>query len=238
MTVMILIEWRSVVKSLLTLSTLTLYTDDRQTAQTVSVPRPFPHATPQKGICLCAATHRNRSCWWAWSHKTSLCADCCQCCPSFACCSPLGWYKKKAESRCKARWMDRGSSCVWQKMTTLGRSGWMHWKNLVREITWSGSQGRGFPLHQVLWDIDAESTNYLLVRDGEESVEEWLVAVTWMWRLWQSINRLIDSDRLKQLFDYSFPELKQHCRCRFDVYFLYLFTLILFVVAVQVALQY
>lgn len=119
MTVMILIEWRSVVKSFLTLSTLTLYTDDRQTAQTVSVPRPFPHATPQKGICLCAATDRNRSCWWAWSRKTSLCADCCQCCPSFACCSPLGWYKKKAESRCKARWMDRGSSCVWQKMTTL-----------------------------------------------------------------------------------------------------------------------
>lgn len=54
----------------------------------------------------------------------------------------------------------------------------MHWKNLVREITWSGSQGRGFPLYQVLWDIDAESTNYLLVKDGEESVAEWLVALT------------------------------------------------------------
>lgn len=128
--------------------------------------------------------------------------------------------QKKAESRCKARWMDRGSSFVWQKMATLGRSDWMHWKNLVREITWSGSQGRGFPLYQVLWDIDAESTNYLLVKDGEESVAEWLVALTWMWRLWQSINRLIYSNRLKQLFDYSFPELTQHCRCCFDIYFL------------------
>lgn len=123
MTVMILIEWRSVVKSFLTLSTLTLYTDDRQTAQTVSVPRPFPHATPQKGICLCAATHRNRSCWWAWSHKTSLCADCCQCCPSFACCSPLGWYKKKQKVDVRLG--------GWTVEAAASDKKWQHWAGVA-----------------------------------------------------------------------------------------------------------
>lgn len=40
------------VKSFLTLSTLTLYTDDRQTAQTVSIPRPFPPPPTRAFACV------------------------------------------------------------------------------------------------------------------------------------------------------------------------------------------